>query len=797
MIADTDDISRLESDLERPPGERYYRHPGDVVRLVIWGAASVLVILFIQVATDTSDGVTTDLARAGARLARPIRVLLLALCQVAAIVVPVGVLGGLMVRQRWRRTGVVVLAAIAGAACFALLDGLLDLPGKVAGAVDSGTWLASTRFPNLEYLAGAAAAATVGKPWLARPWRRSTDLVLIALGLVIAITGGAGVPEVLLAGAVGAAIGAAVLVVLGAPNRRPSPASVLAALRDAGFDANELTLERASGGRSQLYRGATVSGERLFVKVYSQDSRDADLLYRGYRKLLLRGPNGDWPSPSLERDVEHEALLLLLTHTAGVACPALKALTALGDGSMALAMEDVGGQRLDSLSPDEIDADLLDAVWREVSLKDNARIAHGALRAANVLVADHRPILIDLGAGDQSADARLQAVDRAELLVSLATLVGPEQAVASATRVLTPGDLAAATAFLQPLALSKATRKPASKSLLRGLRDAIATSTSQEPQPLERLIRVRPKTVITIAALAGAFYILLPQLANVGDSFRALRSANWWWLAVCVVMSLGTYIASAIGLGGGIHENLPFGPTVEVQMASSFVNRVTPANVGGMALNVRYMQKAGVDPAEAVTGMGLNVIAGGVIHIGLLFVFVAWAGQKGSTGFHLPGSSKLLVIVVVLLAVVGIVIATRRGRRLARRHVLGFLRRSWSSITSLARSPLKLAALFGGSALVTLFYIAGLAAAVAAFDGGASFAQVGAVYLGSSIVAAAAPTPGGLGAMEAALVAGFSAIKMDPGVAVAAVLSYRLATYWLPILPGWLSYHHLERQNLI
>jgi undecaprenyl-diphosphatase len=216
-----------------------------------------------------------------------------------------------------------------------------------------------------------------------------------------------------------------------------------------------------------------------------------------------------------------------------------------------------------------------------------------------------------------------------------------------------------------------------------------------------------------------------------------------------------------------------------------------------MALNVRYMQKAGVDPAEAVTGMGLNVIAGGIIHIGLLFVFVAWAGQKGSTGFHLPGSSKMLVIVVVLLALAGIVIATRRGRRLARRHVLGFLRRSWSSITSLARSPLKLAALFGGSALVTLFYIAGLAAAVAAFDGGASFAQVGAVYLGSSIVAAAAPTPGGLGAMEAALVAGFSAIKMDPGVAVAAVLSYRLATYWLPILPGWLSYHHLERQNLI
>ena len=80
-----------------------------------------------------------------------------------------------------------------------------------------------------------------------------------------------------------------------------------------------------------------------------------------------------------------------------------------------------------------------------------------------------------------------------------------------------------------------------------------------------------------------------------------------------------------------------------------------------------------------------------------------------------------------------------------------------------------------------------LACAANAFDGGVSLAQVGAVYLGASLLAAAAPTPGGLGAMEAALVAGFTAIGMDGAIAVATVLSYRLATYWLPILPGWIS----------
>jgi undecaprenyl-diphosphatase len=98
---------------------------------------------------------------------------------------------------------------------------------------------------------------------------------------------------------------------------------------------------------------------------------------------------------------------------------------------------------------------------------------------------------------------------------------------------------------------------------------------------------------------------------------------------------------------------------------------------------------------------------------------------------------------------------------------------------------------------VTLAYIGAVAFAVAAFDGGVSFAQVGAVYLGASLIAAAAPTPGGLGAIEAALVAGLTGVGMDPAIAVAAVLSYRLVTYWLPVLPGWLCFRMLERRNYI
>ena len=262
-------------------------------------------------------------------------------------------------------------------------------------------------------------------------------------------------------------------------------------------------------------------------------------------------------------------------------------------------------------------------------------------------------------------------------------------------------------------------------------------------------------------------------------------------------MSGLTYVASAIGLLGGVPNHLPMVPTVETQMASSFVNRVTPANVGGMALNVRFMQKAGVDPAVAVSGMGLNVVAGAIVHIVLLFVFFAWAG-KGTGELQDPDEQQDA--------------RHHRGRAGGRRHRRGDA--PWSKARAQARPRLPQAVSQGhrdarpvaeqARAAVRRFprcdrspTSARLRRRVAAYHGGASFAEVGAVYLGASLLAAAAPTPGGLGALEAALVAGFTGVGMESGVAVAVVLSYRLLTYWLPILPGWISFHILERRNLI
>ena len=86
---------------------------------------------------------------------------------------------------------------------------------------------------------------------------------------------------------------------------------------------------------------------------------------------------------------------------------------------------------------------------------------------------------------------------------------------------------------------------------------------------------------------------------------------------------------------------------------------------------------------------------------------------------------------------------------------------------------------------------------VHALGGNLPFVQIGAVYLGGHLVASAAPVPGGLGALEAALIAGLSALGMPVGAAASAVLIYRLLTYWLTIPVGWLSLKIAEGRGYV
>jgi glycosyltransferase 2 family protein len=775
-----------------------YRHPGDVIRLI---AGSILLLVSLVASAAARRWVLGVDAPVGGISYGPASDVLTGIVQVAFITAAALAVAATLWHRRFRLLlGLAVGAAVAGGvmAGIVLLFGYMH-PAALTDNLAHGSWLASAAFPGPALIASAVAVIVAASPWLSRPWRRAAWLALLLVVVVRLVTGMVLPMELLLAFATGLTVGAAVLMVFGVPDRRMGPDEIAAALRSAGLPAESVRPADVVSKGSRPFAAAGADGQRWFIKALGTDQRDADLLYRAYRAVRLRNVGDTRPSLSLFGAAEHQALVGVMAERAGVIVPSVRRVIKVGDDTALLVMDWVDGSSLERLPAGQITDDLLVRLWADAGKLHKAGIAHRSLRAANVMVGqDGQPTIVDFSFSELSATRRQMDLDVAELLASLAVLVGEDRAVSAAVKVLGAEGVGPAVPLLQPLALSAGTRRAVKQQdgLLTRTRSAAAAASGVESPQLVRVQRVRPRTLLVIAVLAGGFYILLPQLAKVGNPWPALESAQWAWVLVVIAFSALTYLASAVGLLGGVSVRVPFWPTVLTQSASSFVNRVSPSNVGGMALNVRFLQKAGVEPSAGVAAVGVNSLAGALVHAVLLVIFFSLASRGLGKAFKLPSSNTLLIALTVAAVVIGTVVAIRQVRRFVARKVLPPLRSSLVSLGRVARSPVRLTLLFGGSALVTLAYVGGFIASVEAFGGGPGLAQVAAVYMATSVVATASAAPGGVGTFELTATTGLIGIGMSSGAA-GAVIIFRLATYWLPVLPGWLAWRRLQRKDYV
>ena len=263
-----------------------------------------------------------------------------------------------------------------------------------------------------------------------------------------------------------------------------------------------------------------------------------------------------------------------------------------------------------------------------------------------------------------------------------------------------------------------------------------------------------------------------------------------------VPLTLLLYVFSTIQLMGACAEHLPFGATYRCQMAAAFMNRVTPNNVGGMGVNARYLQRAGIDPAAAAAAVGVSTVADQILTTVLILVFVVWAGRgANSFSFSFADSSTVLIVVAVVFALLGLIMVSSHGRKFLREKVLPFLKGVRKSLVEVAKSPSRLLLIFGGSFGHTATDFIALVVALGAFGPLPAIGALGAVYFGASAVGSAAPTPGGVGAIEAAMITGLTGIGVDIAVATPAVLIYRLITYWAVMLPGWISLEVMKKHG--
>lgn len=646
-------------------------------------------------------------------------------------------------------------------------------------------------------LASTVAVMVLGGPWLSTRWRRACWWTIGVYIGVVSVLSTSGFLGVLVDLGVATVAGALVGSLFTTPNQDPTGVHVVRALRRLSLAPVRLTPTPTTGSTSVRWHGTLADGAEVAIKVRGPNRHASELLARLWRRIRLKAQGGERRIGTLRGEANAEALASLQAHRLGVRTPEVLAFGSAGPDGMLLVTEFVDATDLSDLDEGRL-VNLLGDAWAQLAALHRAGIAHRRFRLDN-LMADgaDRVWTVDFAAAEVGADDTQLSDDVVELLASSAAIVGPEAAVTPALEALGRERLVDALSRLQPLAVSSTTREALGKEGFKALRGEVARRTSVEEVPdTDDLSRFNTRRVISFSMLGAAAYFLVPQLASAGNLWEETQAANWAWALAAVGFSASSYAGSALSVVGGVPNRVPYLQSLLAQVAAAFSDTITPAKVGGMALNMRFLTKQGVDTAVSAAGVGMNVVAGFVVHLLLLASFLTAAGQSSADRkLSLPSLTTILLITAAVAAVSGLVMVTPWGRRVFLDNLIQAIQRARDGVVGIATRPGKVAALFGGSAMTTLSYLMALYVSVLAFGGSASFVQVGVVYLTGAFVEAAAPTPGGLGASEAAYIAGLTAVGMSSGTAVPAVFLFRLATFWLPVLPGWASITYLRNRD--
>ncbi|MEV8035466.1 lysylphosphatidylglycerol synthase transmembrane domain-containing protein [Streptomyces sp. NPDC086182] len=347
-------------------------------------------------------------------------------------------------------------------------------------------------------------------------------------------------------------------------------------------------------------------------------------------------------------------------------------------------------------------------------------------------------------------------------------------------------------------AIDEALDEAREEDLLTQIRHQVLLIRPQAPVEPARLERIKPRTLISFIAGAIGAYFLLTQLTHI--EFRTLfDNAQWGWVAAAALFSALSYFAAAMSLLGFVPERVPFLRTAAAQVAGSFVKIVAPAAVGGVALNTRFLQRAGVRPGLAVASVGASQLFGLGCHILMLLSFGYLTGTEKTPSLSPSRTviAGLLTVAVFILVVTSVPLLRKFVSTRVRSLFAGVVPR----MLDVLQRPQKLVTGIGGMLLLTACFVMCLDASIRAFGNeqttSLSLASVAVVFLAGNALGSAAPTPGGVGAVEATLTVGLIAVGLPKEVAAPAVLLYRLLTLWIPVLPGWLFFNHLTRKGAL
>lgn len=323
-----------------------------------------------------------------------------------------------------------------------------------------------------------------------------------------------------------------------------------------------------------------------------------------------------------------------------------------------------------------------------------------------------------------------------------------------------------------------------------------------EPLPDElagRRLRRRLLVVVALLVVVGLIALLAPGLGEVRDRLGEARPG---WLALAVALELLSCLSYVLMFRPIFCARMSWRTSYELGMSELAAGSLVPASgAGGLALGAWALRKGGM-PAEDIAR---RTVAFYVLKSAANFGAVVVIGTAMWLGAG-PDTSPLLTLLPAALALVAIVavpavavLATRRPpREVSSTHGS----RRWFAFAAVAlgdgvreagrvlrRRDWRVVAgslgywAFDNAVLWACFRAFGESPAITLVLMGYLIGQLGGLL----------PIPGGVGGIEGGLIGTLIVYGLPAAATAAAVLTYRVILFWLPLLLGAVAFAALRR----
>jgi membrane protein DedA with SNARE-associated domain/uncharacterized membrane protein YbhN (UPF0104 family) len=316
-------------------------------------------------------------------------------------------------------------------------------------------------------------------------------------------------------------------------------------------------------------------------------------------------------------------------------------------------------------------------------------------------------------------------------------------------------------------------------------------------------------SILGLGAAATAFAVfVLPEIAGAGAEWRRVRDGDPEWLAAAAAAEALSYAGYVALLRAVFGRVLRWRESFLITMAGVAATRLlATAGAGGIAMTSWALHRLGLPAREVGRGM----VAFLVTLYGVYMATLLMLGLGLGTGALPGGGQALLTYLPACLGggaiALALTIARTPGRVERRLAALaaraGPLRRPLGRLAGIVADGgegVRLASRLVRRRPATLlgafawwgFDIGALVAAFHAFGSAPPPAVLVMAYF-VGMLANVLPLPGGVGGVEGGMIGAFVAFGQPAGVALVAVLAYRLVAFWLPTLIGAPAYLALRR----